>query len=118
MTVKYKRVAPNDISMMASMYRVRYQVYCLECGFRDPAEYPYKMEWDEYDESSLHYVAITDSGEVVGTVRLVLDSHLGFPLENHCGLVLEKCEGARNDAAEISRLDSSVSFLAITQYVI
>lgn len=54
-------------------YRLRYQVYCMEHGFEDPADYPEGLETDAYDERAVTSVLIhRPTGLVAGTVRLVL----------------------------------------------
>ena len=30
------------------VYKLRYQVYCIEAGFEDPEQYPDKMEFDAW----------------------------------------------------------------------
>ena len=51
---------------------LRYEVYCLECGFLSPEAYPGKLEVDDYDGRSLHVAAFDPEGQLVGAVRLVL----------------------------------------------
>jgi len=38
---------------------------------------PVEMEWDEFDEISLHVLAVNSFGEPVGTARLLPDGHIG-----------------------------------------
>jgi predicted GNAT family N-acyltransferase len=38
---------------------------------------PVELEWDEMDVVSLHAVAINESGQAVGTGRLLPDGHIG-----------------------------------------
>lgn len=63
-----------------ALYRLRYDVYCKEWQMLDPKNYPDKEERDAWDEYSLHLVAKI-KGEVVGTLRLIFDSPLGFLME-------------------------------------
>jgi N-acyl-L-homoserine lactone synthetase len=90
--------------MMEEVYRLRYEVYCLDCGFEDPADYPDGLEQDEYDPHSVHFIAYHPTHGIVGTVRLVLDSPLGFPLERYCRVDGEAKRLQRPRLAEISRL--------------
>jgi len=54
-------------------YRLRYQVYCMEHGFEDPADNPEGLETDAYDEYAETAVLIHRPTELAaGTVRLVL----------------------------------------------
>jgi N-acyl-L-homoserine lactone synthetase len=88
-----------------AMQRLRYQVYCLEQHFVDAACCTDGRESDEYDPHSMHFAAATDTGEVVATLRLVLDSTLGFPLERHAlSLLDERPRGERARTGEVSRL--------------
>lgn len=58
------------------VFRLRYQVYCLENGFEDPSANPNGIECDEYDARSLHALLIhRASRAIVGTIRLVLHDH-------------------------------------------
>jgi len=58
--------------------RLRYQVYCVETGFENPAENPDGLERDSADDHALHSLLIhRPSGTVAGTVRLILpQAHL------------------------------------------
>lgn len=89
---------------MQSVARLRYDIYCVERGFVDPASCPDGYELDEYDRFSVP-IAVADGGEVLAALRLVLDSPLGFPLEKRAQELYssyERMEPART--AEISRL--------------
>jgi len=84
--------------------RLRYDVYCVERGFVDPAGCPEGCELDEYDRFSIP-IAVEHGSEVVAALRLVLDSPLGFPLEKRARELYPsyaRMEPART--AEISRL--------------
>jgi N-acyl-L-homoserine lactone synthetase len=87
------------------MQRLRYEVYCLEQRFVDAARCTDGRESDEYDPHAIHFAAATDRGEIVATLRLVLDSPLRFPLERHArGLLDDRPRGERSRTGEISRL--------------
>ena len=87
------------------MQRLRYEVYCLEQRFVDAARCTDGRESDEYDPYAIHFAAATDRGEIVATLRLVLDSPLRFPLERHApGLLDDRPRGERACTGEISRL--------------
>jgi predicted GNAT family N-acyltransferase len=45
--------------------------------FVEEQNVPLEMEWDEYDEVSMHAVAKNDQGQTVGTGRLLPDGHVG-----------------------------------------
>ena len=70
--------------------RIRYQVYCVENAFEDPADHPDGLERDAFDSHSLHSLLIhRASGQAVGTTRLVMpvqrDLERSFPLQQVCG---------------------------------
>jgi N-acyl-L-homoserine lactone synthetase len=91
--------------MLAAIQELRYEVYCLERNFIDPDRFPDKREVDEYDPASVHFAATDERGRMVGTLRLVLDSPLGFPIEAHVSSPVPGLkEMDRNRTAEISRL--------------
>jgi N-acyl amino acid synthase of PEP-CTERM/exosortase system len=91
--------------MLAAIQQLRYEVYCLERHFIDPARFPDKREFDEYDPTSVHFATRDARGGIVGTLRLVLDSPLGFPMEAHAPhLFLGFGTVERSKVAEISRL--------------
>lgn len=45
--------------------------------FIDEQNVPVELEWDGRDTHSLHVVAVSESGEAVGTGRLLPDGHIG-----------------------------------------
>jgi N-acyl amino acid synthase of PEP-CTERM/exosortase system len=93
----------SDAALHA-MQRLRYEVYCLEQRFLDAAGCTDGRESDEFDLHAIHFAA-THRGEVVATLRLVLDSPLCLPLEQHVpGLLYGQPRGERPGTGEISRL--------------
>jgi N-acyl amino acid synthase of PEP-CTERM/exosortase system len=55
------------------VYRVRYQVYCIENPFEDPARCPTQRETDEDDDRAVHTLLLhRGSGAAAGTARLIL----------------------------------------------
>lgn len=90
---------------LISALELRYQVYCLECNFLSPDDYPDGVETDEHDESASHFYAFDHDGALAGYVRLVKPNpDLKFPFQQHCtvspGIELPHA----SQAAEISRL--------------
>jgi N-acyl amino acid synthase of PEP-CTERM/exosortase system len=54
-------------------FRVRFQVYCIDNGFEDPANSPDGRERDDFDSHSVHSILTHNAtGNAIGTVRLVL----------------------------------------------
>ena len=100
----FKRLEPRS-GLWDSVQALRYDVYCLECKYLDPAKYPNERETDEYDPYSVHFAATNERHEMVATLRLVRDSPLRFPLEQHAGALSPAFRALpRDKTAEISRL--------------
>ena len=100
----FKRLEPRN-GLWDSVQALRYAVYCLECKYLDPAKYPNERETDEYDPYSVHFAATNERDEMVATLRLVRDSPLRFPLEQHAGALSPAFKALpRDKTAEISRL--------------
>lgn len=101
--------------MLAAVRRLRYEVYCLERQFVDAATCSEGQESDDYDPHAVHFAATTPSGGVVATLRLVLDSPRGFPLEAHAaGLLDTQPSVERGRTGEISRLIVAADYRAGT----
>lgn len=85
---------------------LRYQVYCVECSFLPPDDYPDGAESDEHDEAAQHFYAFDSEDELVGYVRLVRpNAEQRFPFQNHCTTFSEGAQlPVPGRAAEISRL--------------
>jgi N-acyl-L-homoserine lactone synthetase len=87
------------------IHRLRFDVYCLERGFLDPAEFPDAEERDAYDQVAVQCAALDPAGRVSGTLRLVPDSEHRFPLEAHARRLDPAFRSLpRERTAEISRL--------------
>ena len=107
-------VQATDAALHA-MQRLRYEVYCLEQRFVDAAHCADGRESDEYDLHAIHFAAATDRSDVVATLRLVLDSPFGFPLEVHApGLLDGRPREKRARTGEISRLIIASRYRAAT----
>jgi N-acyl amino acid synthase of PEP-CTERM/exosortase system len=93
-------------------HALRYQVYCEERGFLPASEYPSAREFDEFDDYSLHVASFDDSGQMAGTVRLVLPGPLGLPMFHYCRIEPEWRRKLDEIArfCEISRLAVSRSY--------
>ena len=67
-------VVPADTpELLDAVHALRYQVYCVERQFEDPAQQSGGRERDRYDPQSVHAALIAkSSGQVVGCVRLIL----------------------------------------------
>lgn len=104
------RRSGRDRSLRGEAYKqalqLRYQVYCLECNFLSPDDYPEGLETDEHDTDAAHFYAFDSNEELVGYVRLVLpDEDQKFPIQKHCVLTVDRSSlPVPRQAAEISRL--------------
>jgi len=102
--MSFEVIRVSDGKELKEVYKLRYKVYCEEWGFENPEKYPDRQETDEFDKNAVHFAAIDDSGKTVGTIRLILFSPDGFPLEKHCDIDSSGEDGRGEDTAEISRL--------------
>ena len=99
------------------VYKLRYQVYCIENNFESSKEFPDEMEFDDYDQYSVHYlIRHRRSGDYAATTRLILPdaNHPKklFPLELHCEIdnfaVMQPI--SRKHLGEVSRFCVSKDF--------
>jgi N-acyl amino acid synthase of PEP-CTERM/exosortase system len=66
-------ILANTSEIIQQVYRLRYQVYCIEHKFEDPAHHLAESETDQYDCHSAHVALIhRSSGEVCGCARVIL----------------------------------------------
>lgn len=100
----------DDPRLLDQSYRLRYQVYCVERGFLDPANYPDGREIDEFDEYSLHLAVNDDEGNMVGTARLIKPNPHGFPMLRHCAFFPEAMPSSVAPV-EVSRLAISRKYM-------
>lgn len=103
--------------LQTKTFRIRHQVYCLEKGYEDPANFPNGVETDSFDSHSAHILLEhRPSGEGVGATRLVLPitfrSEMSFPLQLVCAK--NRISTAKwfpiDDTAEVSRFCISKQF--------
>jgi N-acyl amino acid synthase of PEP-CTERM/exosortase system len=98
-------------------YKLRYQVYCVENNFESPSQFPDEMEFDDFDQRSVHYlIRHRRSEDYAATVRLILPDANNpeklFPLEQYCEIdnhtVMQSID--RKYLGEVSRLCVSKAF--------
>jgi N-acyl-L-homoserine lactone synthetase len=82
----------NTPELIREAHRLRYQVYCLERGYKLEGD---ELEIDEHDVRARHVVLRQRrSGEVLGTARLVLPSAASpkhsFPVQHVCQVPLDQ----------------------------
>ena len=114
---RYFTVLPASTpELLRAAYALRYQVYCVEHAFENPAEHPDGLETDKYDAHSVHAVLVyRPTGEVVGCVRLILPQAgsgiAALPIrsliDSESARRLDACDPRRT--AEISRYAVSKS---------
>ena len=103
------------------VFKVRYQVYCIDRPFEDPNAFADKREHDAYDPRSAHALIRHQMTEdSVAAVRLVMTGdtpkQMHFPMEGPCVPLMDKraqraFAGARREQiAEISRMAVSREF--------
>lgn len=69
----FEVVLADTPELREQAHRLRYQVYCVENPFEDPAQNPDGLESDAYDTHALHSLLIHRRTQAVaGTVRVVL----------------------------------------------
>lgn len=110
-------LAADTPELRREVFRLRYQVYCVEHAFEDPAEHPEGLEIDAFDERSVHYLLLHRASDaVVGTVRIVLPARahgrLSLPIVSLCNErhLVETFGLPVASTAEISRFAVSKDF--------
>jgi N-acyl amino acid synthase of PEP-CTERM/exosortase system len=112
------RVTPATTpALQDQAYRLRYQVYCCEHSYENPAEHPRQREIDDYDDRSVHSLLVDrTSGTTVGTVRLIFSDKdswtTSFPIQKVCShpLLADRKLHLTAAAAEISRFAISKAY--------
>lgn len=86
-------------------YNLRYQVYCEEMGFEDKQKFPGQMEFDEWDEHSVHFIVRQRyTGQWLGALRLVYQNGLVLPFEDKCTPYKKLTSQQYFHSMELSRL--------------
>lgn len=100
-----------ESALLQQIFKLRYEVYCLECHYLPTEEFQNGLESDEYDDCSTHFAAFTLDDVIIGTVRLVQpnDDQI-YPFESHCGVFDDYVMPPREQAGEVSRLVVKKSF--------
>ena len=110
-------IVDDNPELLDEVFKLRYQVYCIEHSFESPDRYPDGREVDEFDERSFHSLLIhKPSGVIAGTTRLIMpdtENPVGsLPIDLVCAepdlLSVERSD--RTTMAEVSRFAVSRSF--------
>lgn len=66
-------VGEDDTTLREEVFRLRYQVYCVENPFEDPAAHPDGLEHDAYDQRAAHCLLLHKRTQSwAGSARLIL----------------------------------------------
>jgi len=113
----FEMVPATSDALKNEVYKLRYQVYCIETGFLNSEHYSDGLEFDEFDQQSVHYlIRHRSSGDFAATTRLILPDANNpeklFPAELHCKIDNIAVMGSidRKHLAEISRFCVSKAF--------
>jgi len=69
----FEGIVADTPDLLDEVHRIRYQVYCVENKFEDPAQCRGGLEIDQYDSHSVHGLLLHAASKApVGTVRLVM----------------------------------------------
>ncbi|KPJ98147.1 MAG: hypothetical protein AMJ60_09285 [Desulfobacterales bacterium SG8_35] len=108
---RIKFVEVDSEFLKKEIYRLRYDVYVSEFGFEKKEDHPAGLERDIYDSHAVELAAIeqinAESQKIIGTIRLILHSEHGFPIENAVPVDLTEARPPIDRIAEISRLTIS-----------
>ena len=91
---------------LEQVYHLRWEVYGGE-GYIDPSKYPDQKLHDKYDSHSTIFLAIKKR-KLIGTIRVVHCSEMGFPTENAFNIL--DFPFSREEAVEISKLCATKRF--------
>ncbi len=108
---RFRFIQATSPELKRAIYQLRHQVYVEEYGFEHPEDHPDGLEMDAYEPHSISLAVLDDTDMVIGTVRLVLHSPQGFPIEHavpHLDFIGDK--PAPCYIAEISRLAISPAY--------
>lgn len=104
---KFRFGVINDKMVLKDTFKMRYEVYVEEFGFEKQEDHPDQLETDNWEDESIHMACLNENDAVVGTIRLVLNSPKGFPIESSTELTFIGDKPPKNQIAEISRLTVS-----------
>jgi len=103
----FQRAAAStlDSDMVKEIFSLRYEIYCVECGFLPTEDFSSGLETDAYDSCSTHFAGYNMEDLIVGSARLVQPPPAQvFPFEEHCQVFDTFAFPPREQACEISRL--------------
>jgi N-acyl amino acid synthase of PEP-CTERM/exosortase system len=106
----FRFVVATTPQLLEGVFRLRYQVYVDEFGYEHAGDHPDGKETDEWDPFSIHMAALNPEGDVIGTIRLVLNSIAGLPTLNVVAPFYQEKNPQSRHIGEVSRLAVARSF--------
>lgn len=105
----FQIVHANEPNLKKECYRLRYEVFAEEHSFENPAEFTDRLERNEIDEMSDHFLLYyRPANDFVGTMRLIWGNNEGdapiFPIFGTCESPLHHDAMLRTISVEVSRL--------------
>lgn len=104
-------VSADSPELLDEVFRLRYQIYCVENRFEDPRQHPQGLERDRFDAHSKHCLLMhRPSGLFIGTVRMILPlpdaPEASFSVQQACDdpIVADPRRFPRTATGEISRI--------------
>ncbi len=111
---RFKFIEVDSEVLKKEIFKLRYDVYVREFGFEKKESHPSGLEKDIYDPHSVELAAIeqisAETQKVIGTIRLILHSEHGFPIENAVPIDFTDKKTPIDKIAEISRLAISKDY--------
>jgi N-acyl-L-homoserine lactone synthetase len=88
--------------LLEKTYRFRYEIAHDELDRIESNDN--KIETDEYDKYSIHFVALDNDGNICATVRGIFNSPIGYPTPKNLSTKLSIYENSDKNFAELSRI--------------
>jgi N-acyl amino acid synthase of PEP-CTERM/exosortase system len=101
---RFKFMQADSENLKQNIFLLRHEVYALEFGFENPHDFPDKFEKVGYYQHSVHFAALNVDDDVIGTVRMILDSPRGFPVDHAATITGFPDKPESRFITEISRL--------------
>lgn len=77
----FRFMVATDDALKKETFRLRHHIYVEELGFEKSDACPDGYETDIYDDCSIHFAVVDDdTGMVIATSRVILNSEIGLPI--------------------------------------
>ncbi len=100
----FQFTAATSGELLDKVYRLRYKSYVQDIKVADPTLFPGERHVDPQDAWAIHGLALDKENNAVGTLRLVLNSQIGFQTLEAASPEQQKKLAASRKIAELSRL--------------